>query len=434
MISKGIRAVREMYGLTRGLGNLRVMLVSGLVGTVAGGLLNPVMPVYLQSRGLDVQGIGLVYTVGSLLPIFLQPLMGALSDRYSRKGFVVGMSLVTSLLVPVMALFAHPLPLAGALALKLLLSRSAQPVNGALVADFAPTRQRATIFALLDATSSLTFVAALVASSAVVRWLSTRHTFFLAGALFMVSSLLLLKLEEPARDKPRAASAGGGSGLKLALESFRAPLDYVRASPRMAGLFTWQFFFAFSLNLFPIYIPLYAMELGAPAEAVGPLVAVSWLVYAFAQPFGGRLSDSLPRRSGLILAGLAGMVVISAVLGFAGWLPPPYGLIVMVGAWALLAVPDGLHRPSAQAVVVEVSPASERGRFMGALGSCAALAQVLAPLSYGFVARHAGMSSAFLLSSGALLLSLAGMAWAPERAPLPVVPHTPVLTPSQEPG
>ncbi|HZI12427.1 MAG TPA: MFS transporter [Myxococcus sp.] len=432
MIARGLRAVREMYGLTRGLGNLRVLLVSGLVGTVATGLLNPVMPVYLQSRGLDVQGIGFVYTAGSLLPIFLQPLMGSLSDRYSRKGFVVGISLVTSLLVPVMALFAHPLPLAAVLALKLLLSRSATPVNGALVADFAPTKQRATIFALLDATSSLTLVAALVASSAVVRWLSIRHTFFLAGALFLVSSLLLLRLEEPARDKPRQASGGGG--LRLALESFRAPFDYVRASPRMAGLFTWQFFFAFSLNLFPIYIPLYAMELGAPAEAVGPLVAVSWLVYAFAQPFGGRLSDSLPRRNGLILAGLAGMVVFSAVLGLAGWLPAPYGLAVMVGAWALLAVPDGLHRPSAQAVVVEVAPSSERGRFLGALGSCAALAQVLAPLSYGFVARHAGLSSAFLLSSGALLLSLAGMAWAPERSPTPAVPHTPVLTPSQEPG
>ncbi|MCY1014619.1 MFS transporter [Pyxidicoccus sp. MSG2] len=432
MLTRGIRAVREMYELTRGLGNLRVLLVSGLVGTVAGGLLNPVMPLYLQSRGLDLQGIGLVYSVGSLVPIFLQPVMGSLSDRYSRKGFVVGLSLVTSLLVPVMALFAHPLPLAAALSLKLLLARSAQPVNGALVADFAPAKKRATIFALLDASTSLMFVLALGASAFVVRWLSTQYTFFLAGGLFLISSLLLLRLEEPAREPSKARASGGE--WKLALDAVRAPLDYVRGSPRLAGLFAWQFFFAFALNLFPIYIPLYAMKLGAPSEAVGPLVAVSWLVYAFAQPFGGRLSDALPKRNGLILAGLAGMVLMSAVLGLAGWIPAPYGLIVMVVAWALLAVPDGLHRPSAQAVVVEVAPSSERGRFMGALGGCAALAQVLAPLTYGFVARHAGLSSAFLLSSGALLLSLAGMAWAPERSAPAAVAHTPVLTPSQEPG
>jgi len=432
MIASGVRAVREMYALTQGLGNLRVMLVSGLVGMVAGGLLNPVMPLYLQSRGLDLQGIGLVYTAGSLVPIFLQPVMGALSDRYSRKAFVVSLSLATSLLVPLMALFSHPLPLAAALSLKLLLARTAQPVNGALVADFAPSKNRATIFSLLDATSSLTFVAALTASAAVIRWLGTQGTFFLAGALFLVSSLLLLRLEEPKREAPKAQPKGGQ--LRLALESLRAPFDYVRETPRMAGLFAWQFFFAFALNLFPIYIPLYAMSMGAPAELVGPLVAVSWLVYAFAQPFGGRLSDGLPRRNGLILAGLAGMVLMSAVLGLAGWLPAPYGLIVMVVAWALLAVPDGLHRPAAQAVVVEAAPTSERGRFLGALGGCAALAQVLAPLSYGFVARHAGLSSAFLLSSGALFLSLVAMAWAPERTAPAVVAHTPVLTSSQEPG
>ncbi|QSQ27163.1 MFS transporter [Pyxidicoccus parkwayensis] len=432
MISRGLRAVREMYELTRGLGNLRVLMVSGLVGTVAGGLLNPVMPLYLQSRGLDLQGIGLVYSVGSLVPIFLQPVMGALSDRYSRKGFVVGLSLVTSLLVPVMALFAHPLPLAAALSLKLLLQRSAQPVNGALVADFAPKQKRATIFALLDASTSLMFVLALGASAFVIRLLSTQYTFFLAGALFLVSSLLLLRLEEPAREAPKARAQGGG--WKLALDAVRAPVDYVRGAPRLAGLFAWQFFFAFALNLFPIYIPLYAMKLGAPSEAVGPLVAVSWLVYAFAQPFGGRLSDGLQKRNGIILAGLAGMVLMSGILGLSGWLPAPYGLAVMVVSWALLAVPDGLHRPSAQAVVVEVAPTSERGRFLGALGGCAALAQVLAPLTYGFVARHAGLSSAFLLSSGALLLSLAGMAWAPERSAPAAVTHTPVLTPSQEPG
>lgn len=432
MISRGMRAVREMYELSRGLGNLRVLLVSGLVGTVAGGLLNPVMPLYLQSRGLDLQGIGLVYTAGSLVPIFLQPVMGALSDRYSRKAFVVGLSLVTSLLVPLMALFAHPLPLAAALSLKLLLARSAQPVNSALVADFAPSKKRATIFSLLDATSSLTFVVALWASAPVIRWLSTRYTFFLAGALFLISSLLLLRLREPVREASPVRASGGH--LRLALEAVRAPLDYMRSSPRLVGLFAWQFFFAFSLNLFPIYVPLYAQQLGAPPEAVGPLVSVSWLVYAFAQPFGGRLSDALPRRHGLILAGLGGMVLMSTVLGLAGWLPAPYGLAVMVGAWALLAVPDGLHRPSAQAVVVEVAPAAERGRFMGALGACAALAQVVAPLSYGLVARHAGLSSAFLLSSGALLLSLASMAWAPDRSAPAVLPHTPVLTPSQEPG
>ncbi|NBD09885.1 MFS transporter [Corallococcus silvisoli] len=437
MIHQGVRAIREMYGLTAGLTNLRVMLGSGLVGMVAAGLLNPVMPLYLRSRGLGFQEIGVLYTVGSLLPIFVQPVLGTLSDRHGRKPFVVGLSLITSLMVPAVALVDDPKPLAAVMILKMLLSRSAAPVSNAMVADFAPTKQRATIFAMLDATSNLVFVAALFASSAVIRALSVSGTFFLAGGLFLVSSLLLLSLDD-ARPAPRADAAAGGvrAGWRLAFQGLLSPMTYVKQHPGLLGLFLWQFFFTFALALFPTYLPLYAVELGAPREMVGPLVAVSWLVFAFVQPFGGRLSDRLPRRVGLITLGQAGMAVMAAVLGASGWLPHGYALGSLVVAWMLLAVPDGLHRSSAAALVVEQVPSpTERGRFMGALGSCAALAGVLAPITYGFVAQKAGIGFTFLLSSVSFVLALGCVSRVRESTDAPpVAAPVAALTPTSEPG
>ncbi|CAM4064677.1 MFS transporter [Corallococcus sp. ZKHCc1 1396] len=435
MIRQGVQALREMYGLTKGLGNLRVMLGSGLVGMVAAGLLNPVMPLYLRSRGLDFQQIGLLYTVGSLLPIFAQPVLGALSDRHGRKPFVVGLSLLTSLMVPAVALVDDPTPLAAVMILKMLLARSAAPVSNAMVADFAPTKQRATIFAMLDATSNLVFVAALFASSAVIRALSVSGTFFLAGALFLVGSLLLLSLDD-SQPAPRAGAGGVRTGWALALQGLVSPFTYVKDHPRLSGLFLWQFFFTFALALFPTYLPLYAVELGAPGELVGPLVAVSWLVFAFVQPFGGRLSDRLPRRVGLITPGLAGMAVMAAVLGASGWLPRGYALGALVASWVLLAVPDGLHRGSAAALVVEQVPSpAERGRFMGALGSSAALAGVLAPITYGLVAQKAGIGFTFLLSSAALVLALGCVSRVRESPELPpVAAPVAALNPNSEPG
>ncbi|MBJ6760369.1 MFS transporter [Myxococcaceae bacterium JPH2] len=433
MIRQGVRAIREMYGLTRGLGNLRVLLASGLLGMLASGLLNPVMGLYLRSRGLSFQEIGTLYTAGSLLPIFVQPMLGSLSDRYGRKPFVVGLSLATSLLVPVVALIDDARPLAAVMVLKMLLARSAAPVSNAMVADFAPTRQRATIFAMLDSTSNLFFVASLFASSAVVRWMSISGAFFLAGGLFLISSLVLLALDSKETVTPPPESSLQ-AGWRLALKGLVAPFSYVRAQPHLAGLFLWQFFFTFALGLFPTYMPLYVVELGAPREAVGPLVAASWLVFAFVQPFGGRLSDRLPRRVGLITVGLGGMVVASALLGVAGWMPPRLALSTLLFAWVLLAVPDGLHRSSAAALVVEQVPsAAERGRFMGALGSGAALAQVLAPISYGAVAQRLGISAAFLLSSGAFLLALVCVARVREPRGAPATPAL-SLTPTSEPG
>ncbi|NRD68394.1 MFS transporter, partial [Corallococcus exiguus] len=438
MIRQGVGAIREMYGLTRGLGNLRVMLGSGLLGMAASGLLNPVMPLYLRSRGLGFQEIGALYTVGALLPIFVQPVLGALSDRHGRKPFVVGLSLVTSLMVPAVALVDDPQPLAAVMILKMLLSRSAAPVSNAMVADFAPARQRATLFALLDATSNLVFVAALFASSAVIRALSVAGTFFLAGGLFLAGSLLLLGLDEPARP-PRAEAVRGGAGAAwgLVFRGLLSPFTYVKDRPGAAALFLWQFFFTFALALFPTYLPLYAVELGAPREAVGPLVAASWLTYAFVQPFGGRLSDRLSRRVGMIVPGLAGMAVMAAVLGAAGWLPDGVALMTLVVAWVLLAIPDGLHRSSASALVVEQSPApSERGRFMGALGACGALASVLAPVTYGFVAQAAGIGSTFLISSVSLVLALGCVSRVREASSHATPEPAPVaaLTPTSEPG
>lgn len=429
MIARGTRALREMYGLTRGLGNLRVLLLSGLLGTLAAGLLNPVLPVFLSSRGLDMQGIGFVFTLASVLPIFAQPVLGGLSDRFGRKRFVVGLSLGTSLLVPVLGLSANAVMLATVLSLKLLLVRSATPVSGAMVADFAPAKQRATVFALLDSASNLTFVAALVASAAAVRWLSVERLFFLAGALFLAGSLVLFALEEP----PAAPSTGGeprgAEALRLAAKGLVAPFEYMRRFPSLSGLFVFQFFFCFALDLYPIYVPIYAARLGAPQEWVGPLIASSWLVFAFVQPVGGRLSDTLARRVGLITSGLGGLVVLSLAIGAVGWLPAPWGLAGLVLAWSLLAVPDGLFRPSVPALVVELCPADERGRFMGALGSCASLAQMLSPITYGFVAQHLSLQAAFFLSSGAFLAALAGMA----RVRAPSVTASPLHT-ALEPG
>lgn len=410
MIRAGVRAIREMVSLTRDLKDLRVLVVSGAVGTLGAGLLSPVLPVYLESRGLDLERIGVVFTLGSLLPLFLQPVLGGLSDRFSRKGFLIGISVTTSLLVPAFTLLERPSLLAAALAAKLMLDRSQAPISSAMVGDLAPARHRATVFGLLSSAVNLVFVAALVASSAAVALLGAARLLDLAGALFLASSLVLLALSG---ERPRAAASGGGgaasggSGLDVARSSLLAPLAYLRRDPSLRALFAYQFFFIFALDLFPIYLPLFAVSLGASQAMVGPLIASSWLVYAAVQPFGGRLSDRQAGRKTLIGLGLAGMTACCALLGLSGWLPRSCALAIMTAAWVLLAIPDGLFRPSADALVVDLAPPGERGRFLGALGSATALANIVAPLLYGVVARRASLGCAFLLSSGAFLAALA---------------------------
>ncbi len=414
MIRAGVRALREMVTLTRGLRNLRVMAAASVVGTLGAGLLGPVLPTFLEARGLDLTRIGLVFTLGSLLPMVLAPALGALSDRFDRRAIVIGTSLVTSLLIAVFAIAPGPMLLAIALAAKLTLDRSASPVSLALVSDFAPDARRATVFGLLSSASNLMFVVALVASSVTVRALGVQGTFFLTGGLFLASSVMLFALHDTPR--PTRERQARPSGAHIVRDGLLAPLVQARLAP---ALFSYQFLFAFALELFPIYLPLFARERGASDAMVGPLIAASWFVYALVQPAGGRLSDRGTHRKGLIAFGLAGMSACGAVLAFSQALPPPYGLAVMALGWIAMAVPDGLFRPSSDALSVDLAAPDERGRFLGALGSATALANVVAPLVYGIVATRFGLGAAFGLSAAALFAAFVAVGGVKEPARKP---------------
>lgn len=406
MIRSGLKALQSMVALTRGLRDLRILILSSMLGTLGAGLLGPILPVFLAAHGLDLQRIGLIFTVGSLLPLLVQPALGALSDHVGRKGVLVGTSIITSLLLPVLALFSSPWPLSAALAARLMLDRSAVPVSSAMVGDLAPADKRATVFGLLASSTSLVFVGALVASSAVVKLLRTERIFYLASALFLMSGLLLLALSPSQIHASKGPVAGKA---RTILDGLLAPFVYLRRSPELRPLFVYEIGFVFALDLFPIYLPLYAVKLGAPQAMLGPLVAVSWLIYAFVQPVGGRLSDGRKDRRGIISLGLLALAALVAVLGLSGLFPASIALPVLVTTWALMAIPDGLFRPSASALLVDLAPPEERGRFFGAVGSVNALANAVAPLVYGFVAARFGLGSAFLLSATALLVSLAAI-------------------------
>lgn len=431
MIRAGARAAVEIAALTRDLPDLRVLAGAGALGAVGAGLLNPVLPVYLQSRGLDLERIGLVFTLGSLLPVFLQPALGALSDRVGRKWILVGVYLSASLIIPALAFISHPLPLAAALCARLMLDRSVAPLRAAAMGDVAPAAQRATVFGLLASAVNLVLVAALVASSAVVALLGHGGVLAVGGGFFLASGIALLGLRG-ARPSPAPLPAPPGAGPRegrpraptSGAASILAPIAYARRSPALAALFAYQFCFTFAIDAFPIYLPLFAVKLGAPEAWVGPLIATSWLVFALVQPFGGRLSDRGRGRKGLIAGGLVGMAAAAALLGAAGWAPAPLGLPLMACAWVLIAIPDGLFRPSAEALLVDLAPPAERGRFLGALGSAAALANVAAPLCYGVVARRVAPGAAFLLASGALLAALLAIGRVREPGRAPAAPLT----------
>lgn len=160
--------------------------------------------------------------------------------------------------------------------------------------------------------------------------------------------------------------------------------------------------------LIPV-LPLFAKRLGA----TGLEVALILTVYALAQllflPVWGWVSDRVGRRP-VILVSLFGTVCSFIVLAFADTLATVYLARALAGFFAASI-------GTAQAVVTDVTPPSERARGMGIIGAAFGAGMVVGPL-LGGLAAQLDEKAPFYAVAGLALLNF-GLAWArlPESRP-----------------
>ena len=125
-----------------------------------------------------------------------------------------------------------------------------------------------------------------------------------------------------------------------------------------------------------------ATALPAIVGDLGGLSHMSWVVIAYtlamtiAMPAYGKLGDILG-RGGLFLSSIVIFLVGSALCGLAQTLPQ------LVAFRALQGIGAGGLLISSQAVVADVVPARDRGRFLAPLGGVFAVATVASPLLGG---------------------------------------------------
>lgn len=463
--------VAEAVRLSRATPGLGTLIGVGSLMTLAAGLLGPLVPLYLTGRGYSYQEIGLLGTAAGLAAASAMLFGGRLSDRFGRKPVVVSSLAFSSIILPFYLVLDRLIELAALQLMRGASSSLAGPAMSALMADISPRKGRATVFSVFGATTTAVMSLGLVLSG-VLATLSYSYAFFIAAGIMLFSTLLLaVRMREPSRiaasgkssspapDGPKrvseahpkreahivGASAANPDELNPTARVLdgRTAIFYVVAIRRSGdvgppsrssalsmrpaagaigpakpkavsgerGLYAFNFFFAFALAVYPVFFPLYLASIGVPLATIGAVVAVSWLTFAIAQPVGGRLSDRLGIRKSIILPSLAGVAGLNLVMGLSG------NLALVVLAWALIGVGDGLARPVTAAMVADMVAPEKRGRAYGNIGAASAVAAVIAPAAWGSISQLFGLSTAIALVSLPFILAAAAIASIGEPPP-----------------
>jgi MFS family permease len=382
----------------------------GFFGTsVMWALYNSYVPIFLQAGnpafdeklavqtfgfGLSATATGLIMTLDNIAAFFIQPIMGAISDRtHTRIGrrmpyiltcapiavLAFALAPLAPLMIPaelngqigeLTGLFAF---FVGALGVMLLAMAVFRTPVVALMPDLTPSSLRSKANGVINLMGGLGGVMAFLAGAALYK-IYRPLPFWVAGALTMIAVLILFwKVKEP-KELVEASSREGVS-------VFRGLRDVPPESARsLVFLILAIFFWWVGYNAVETFFSSYGVTtLGVSESTATMILSAGYITFiAFAIPSGfiaGRFG-----RKRTIITGLVIFAILLAVAFFVPVVPAIIALLAVGGlAWSLVNI-------NSLPMVVDISPSEETlGTYTGLYYIAGTLAAVVGPILNGWV-------------------------------------------------
>ncbi|XP_023674662.1 hippocampus abundant transcript 1 protein-like [Paramormyrops kingsleyae] len=318
---------------------------------------------------------GLIHGVKGLLSFLSAPLIGALSDVWGRKSFLLLTVFFTCAPIPLMKIspwwYFAVISMSGVFAVTF-------SVIFAYVADITQEHERSTAYGLVSAT----FAASLVTSPAIGAYLSATYgdtlvVVLATGVALLDVGFILVAVPESLPEKMRPASWG-------------APISWEQADPfaslRKVGQDSTVLLIC--ITVFLSYLPeagqyssffLYLRQvIGFTSETVAAFIAVVGILSILAQTVVlGVLMRSIGNKN-TILLGLGFQILQLAWYGFGS---QPW----MMWAAGAVAAMSSITFPAISAIVSRNADPDQQGVVQGMITGIRGLCNGLGPALYGFV-------------------------------------------------
>lgn len=376
---------------------LALFLFSMILANLGGSLFYPFFAIYLSKLGLQVETIGLFFTISAIFPLVFQVLGGWISDRIGRlasiaAGSVAGaLGWAATLIAP-----STPNPMLWFLASRAISAVTValvSPSFDAFIAEQSSEENRGRVFATVHSVFLVVGIAGPPLGGFIAERFSYGALALVAAILYWSATVIRVAMARPER-KARAAEAGtkeaksGGIGA-----SFKAILALFVAGGAFMCIVLIDGAFDISNKLTEDLLPLFLKQVGGIAETrIGLLQGLSALVMALAMPAVGVFSDKRGERAPIVSGCL--LYAASLVLLWLGKSMVAYAAVFVISGLAGAAI-----QPAMQSLTSKTVPAHLRGLAYGFLGSSLGLFSFFAPALGGFLWKSYFPALPFLVSA-----------------------------------
>lgn len=407
----------------------------GFFGTsVMWALYNTYVPIFLQAGnpafdanlavqtagfGLSALATGAIMTLDNVAAFFIQPVMGALSDRtYTRFGRRMPYILIFAP-IAVAAFCLIPLPpqmippelngqlaklggvfvlFAAALGIMLLAMAVFRTPVVALMPDLTPSSLRSKANGVINLMGGLGGVLAFLIGGMLYK-LYPPLPFWFGGAITLAAVVVLFwKVKEPRELVESAVSDQEGLGV------FRGLRGIPRENARSLALLILAIFFWFvGYNAVETFFSSYGVTaLGVSESTASMILSVAYITFiAFAIP-SGMIATRFGRKR-TIIVGLAVFAALLLVAFFVPIVPAVVALLAVGGmAWSLVNI-------NSLPMVVDTSPSDKvLGTYTGMYYIAGTLAAIVGPILNGWVIDLTGRNYAmiFVVTPGFFVLAI----------------------------
>jgi Na+/melibiose symporter-like transporter len=391
----------------RPLDYLKITVLGFALGALANAMHAIILPLRIQDFAGDNQKstyLGLITFAGLIVAIFVQPIVGAISDRSRfrwgrRKPFIlIG---ITAALIVMVGIGAGG-GFAGLFIMWCLMQASLNTAQGpfqALIPDLVPPKRRG----LASGVKSLLEIAGGVAILRLIGsfmgnyspgtganwlWISLG----VLGAVLLAAMLITILT---VREKTVQANSPLPWS-SIIYESFRFN---VKANPGFVMFLISRLLFLMALTTlqtFALYYFQDVVKIANPAQITADMIiAVGIAMLLVVYPVG-RFSDKLGRRPILVCCGFLAAAGISLIFFFHS-----YSLILFGGS--LIGIAAGAFMSTNWALATDFVPKTEAARYLGltnlATAGGAALARLIGPVIDFLNGYESGLGYSFLMGT-----------------------------------